>query len=137
VPDTLNEARFYQQLFCFDEVLHHRVSGPEIEAVVGLPPGAVLELRVLGKPSQPFGRMELVSYEQVVGLDRFVRTVPFATGIIACGVVVKSLDAVLDQLSEAGLPVGPTMSHDTVLGDGRVSRSASPAGLKIDILQLD
>jgi len=137
VPDTLNEARFYQRVFAFDEVLHHRVSGPEIEAVVGLPPGAALELRMLGKASQPFGRMELVSYEQIEGLDRFTRTEPFATGIISCGFVVESLDAVLSQLSADGLAVGASMSFDTMLGRGLATRAVSPAGLKLDLIQLD
>jgi len=137
VPDTLDEARFYQRLFALDEVLHHRVSGPEIEAVVGLPAGAVLELRVVGKESQPFGRMELVSYEQIDGFDRFARTEPFATGIISCGFLVESLDAALDRLSEAGLAIGASIFCETVLGNGRVSRTASPGGLKLDLVQLD
>jgi hypothetical protein len=81
--------------------------------------------------------MELVSYEQIDGFDRFARTQPFATGILSCGFLVESLDAVLDQLSEEGLAIGASICCETVLGNGRVSRTASPAGLKIDLVQLD
>jgi catechol 2,3-dioxygenase-like lactoylglutathione lyase family enzyme len=137
VPDTVKEALFYQRLLGLDEVLYHRVSGPEIEAVVGLPPGAALELRILGRATEPFGRMELVSYGQIAGLDRFARTEPFATGVLSCGFVVSSMDAMLDQLSEHALPIGASMQFDTLLGAGRVSRTISPAGLKLDLIQLD
>ena len=40
VPDGRAEANFYRSVFELDEVMHHRITGPAIEQVVGLPPGA-------------------------------------------------------------------------------------------------
>ena len=136
VPDTLPEAQFYQQLFSLNELLHHRVSGPEIEAVVGLPKGAALELRMLGKTTQPFGRMELVSYEGIQGVNRFDRTVPFATGVISCAFIVPLLAATVASLEARALSVGSTGRFNTLLGEADVVRTTSPAGMKIDLLQL-
>lgn len=136
VPDTAPEANFYRTLFGWEELLHHRVSGPEIEAVVGLPPGAALELRMMGKPDEPFGRMELVSYERLPGENRFARTQPFATGVIACGCVVESLDDTIAVLAQEGLTVGAVIEGETLLGSGRVVRAQSPAGMKLDLLEV-
>lgn len=136
VPDTLPESQFYQQLFSLDELLHHRVSGPEIEAVVGLPKGAALELRMLGKTIEPFGRMELVSYEGIQGVNRFNRTVPFATGVISCAFIVPLLAKTVAGLEALALPVADAGRFNTVLGEADVVRTTSPAGMKIDLLQL-
>ncbi|MDG2156120.1 MAG: VOC family protein [Gammaproteobacteria bacterium] len=136
VPDTLPESQFYQQLFSLDELLHHRVSGPEIEAVVGLPKGAALELRMLGKTIEPFGRMELVSYEGIQGVNRFNRTVPFATGVISCAFIVPLLAKTVAGLEVLALPVADAGRFNTVLGEADVVRTTSPAGMKIDLLQL-
>ena len=136
VPDTLPESQFYQQLFSLDELLHHRVSGPEIEAVVGLPKGAALELRMLGKTIEPFGRMELVSYEGIQGVNRFNRTVPFATGVISCAFIVPLLAKTVAGLEALALPAADAGRFNTVLGEADVVRTTSPAGMKIDLLQL-
>ncbi len=131
VPDTVPEADFYRQVFGLDEVLYHRVSGPEIEAVVGLPKGAALELRMLGKASEPFGRMELVSYEGIDGANRFERTVAGATGVISCGFVVDDINSVAAKLETSDFG-----EQQTLLGAARVMRAESPAGMKLDLLQL-
>jgi catechol 2,3-dioxygenase-like lactoylglutathione lyase family enzyme len=136
VPDTLPEAQFYQQLFSLDEVFHHRISGPEIEAMVGLPKGAALELRMLGKATEPFGRMELVSYEGIQGVNRFERTVPFATGVISCAFIVPLLAATIAGLEVRALPVSTTGRFNSLLGEADVVRTTSPAGMKIDLLEL-
>ncbi|MDG1462300.1 MAG: VOC family protein [Gammaproteobacteria bacterium] len=131
VPDTVPEGNFYRDVFGWDEVLHHRVSGPEIEALIGLPKGAALELRMLGKASEPFGRMELVSYEGIEGMNRFERTVAGATGVITCSIVVEDIDSVAAKLETSDFG-----EQQTMLGAARVMRSESPAGMKLDLLQL-
>lgn len=136
VPDTLSESHFYQQLFSLDELLHHRVSGPEIEAVVGLPKGSTLELRMLGKTIEPFGRMELVSYEGIQGVNRFNRTVPFATGVISCAFIVPLLAKTVAGLEALALPVADAGRFNTLLGEANVVRTTSPAGMKIDLFEL-
>jgi len=134
VPDTKAEANFYRDIFEFDELMHHRIAGPGIEAAAGLPVGTTLDMRLLGKPDQLFGRMELISYEGVSGEDRFQRAVPPATGILRCGIRVSSVTAIDQRMGHApaaGFPVAAT-----IFGHVRILPVQSPAGLVIDVLEV-
>jgi len=134
VPDTLPEAEFYRELFGFDELLHHRLSGPEIEAVVGLPPGAALELRMLGRQDSPFGRVELVSYEGAPGANLFAKAHPPATGILGGGFVAAAADGFLQRAEALSLAVHDRGECATVLGNYRVYKATTPAGFGFCVL---
>jgi len=137
VEDTVSEANFYKHNFDFDEIMHHKLSGPDIETAIGLPSGTALHMRLCGKENNMFGRMELISYEGLTGKNRFELAQPPATGILRCGFIVNSLDEMAAKADiNKQLVVGP-ISIETILGNGQVLKIESPAGLKIDILELN
>ncbi len=135
VSSTLNESKFYQDIFSFDEIMHRRITGSGIEAAVGLPKGSALDMRLCGSPDNMFGRMELVAYEGLSGENRFPRAVPPATGILRCGFRTDRLDELLKRVELQGTPVGRMFEIDAIFGAGRIVEFASPAGLQIEVIQ--
>lgn len=83
VDDVDGEAAFYADEFGLEELAHHRLSGPEVERMIGLPPGSGLDIRILGEATKPLGQMELITYTGVAGEDLYPRAVAPATGILA------------------------------------------------------
>lgn len=134
VPDTEAEAAFYQRVFGHELLLHHRITGPEIEAVVGLPPGAALDMRLTGAADELLGRMELVSYEGIAGRNLFAAARAPATGSLAARFRVDDLDAFM-----AGANAGDmTVSDDLTLlfGGCRLAQFQSPAGFSVEAYEL-
>lgn len=135
VPDTRSEAGFFQRTFGFRDIMHHRITGPGIEAAVGLPPGAALDMRLLGREHDLFGRLELIQYEGATGEDRFSRAVPPACGTLHCGIAVPSLARAVDRARAAGARVSERGNCRTLFGDGPMALVESPAGLRIELFQ--
>lgn len=133
VPDTGAEAEFYREVLGLDEVMHHRITGPGIEEVVGLPPGAALDMRLMGRDGKLFGRMELIAYEGITGFDRFGLARAPALGALGCGFSVDSVRAVCRRARRAGLDVQEYGALDTILARGDKAVLRSPAGLRIEI----
>lgn len=135
VPDTDTEAAFYRALFDFDELMHHRLSGTAIEQAVGAPAGTVLDMRLLGRPDQFFGRVELIAYEGCAGRDRFSTARPPATGILGCGFRVDSLEETAARADAAGQAVSRLGPVDTLYAAGACGLLYSPAGLRIELYE--
>ncbi|HJP05347.1 MAG: hypothetical protein CL799_01970 [Chromatiales bacterium] len=135
VPGTLIESRFYQDVFGYDEIMHHRITGPGIEEAAGLPKGTALDMRLCGSEDNLFGRMELIEYEGLLGENRFRRAVPPATGILRCGFIVESLDDVVTRASGMSIDVKHSGDVDAIFGNGAMALLNSPAGLQIEVLQ--
>jgi len=133
VRDTRAEADFYREVFELDEVMHHRITGPGIEEVVGLPRGAALDMRLMGRAGKMFGRMELIAYEGLTGFDRFGLARAPALGTLGCGFAVDSVQAVCARARSAGLDVEEHGAVETILGCGDRAILHSPAGLRIEI----
>lgn len=136
VPDTRVESRFYQDVFGLDEIMHHRITGPEIERAVGLPAGSALDMRLLGKQDNMFGRMELIEYVGISGEDRFRRARPPATGILRCVYSVASLDEFVVRARGAGVQTTERRPVDAIFGAGQIVALNSPAGLTIEVMQI-
>ena len=137
VEDTVSEANFYKHTFGFDEIMYHKLNGASIETAIGLPSGAALHMRLCGKESNMFGRMELISYEGLTGKNRFKLAQPPATGILRCGFIVNSLNEMTAKADINEQRVAGPLSIETIFGHGQVLQIESPAGLKIDILELN
>ena len=136
VPDVDREEIFYQELFGMQKILTHKLSGPEIEVAAGLPAGTVLDLHLLGGPDNIFGRMELIEYVGVNGDNRFAHAVPPATGILRCGFLVESLDEFAALARSHDVQMDESLSVDAIFGRGKLLRLRSPAGLRLEILEL-
>jgi catechol 2,3-dioxygenase-like lactoylglutathione lyase family enzyme len=135
VDDTVGEATFYRQLFGMTDIMHHRIAGPEIESAAGLPPGTVLDMRLLGRPESLFGRMELIAYEGISGANRFVRAVPPATGILRCGFRISSLGVFAEQAAAHGFAIRQQVQVHTLFGHASIACCRSPAGLELELCE--
>jgi catechol 2,3-dioxygenase-like lactoylglutathione lyase family enzyme len=134
VPDAEQEACFYKQLFGFDEILRHELSGAALEMAAALPKGTVLDLHLLGHPGNLFGRMELIEYKGVQGVNRFERAVPPATGILRCGFKINALEPFIARLEQQGIPISGRFQVDTIFGNSLILMLESPAGLKLQLM---
>ncbi len=133
VGDGAVEAEFFQSVLGLPLVMAHRLTGPEIEQMVGLPPGAGLDMRLLGSRRSPFGRIEIVRYEGVDGEDRYARARPPATGALGVVFMARDLAPIRTAAARAGRAVTEHGEVRTIFGEGRVLGLRSPAGLRIEI----
>ncbi len=135
VPDTEVEGAFYAELFDLDELMHHRITGPAIEQAVGLPKGSALIMRLMGRETEMFGRMELIQYEGLTGTDRFPRAKAPALGTLHCRFQVDSVEAVIERAGRAGAAVRHYGSIQTIFGSSRAAAVNSPAGLRVEVFE--
>jgi catechol 2,3-dioxygenase-like lactoylglutathione lyase family enzyme len=132
VSDTIEEAGFYRDVFDLDEVMHHRITGAAIEKAVGLPAGAALDMRLMGREKHIFGRMELISYQGLAGLNRFPLARAPALGTLHCGFAVDSVPETLEKARRAGLVASEFEDIETIFGTGHMGVFQSPAGLRVE-----
>jgi catechol 2,3-dioxygenase-like lactoylglutathione lyase family enzyme len=131
VPDPDAEERFYTSLLGLLPLHKHVLRGPEIEAMVGLPPGAGLDVRVLGSPDEAFGRVELVHYQGVAGANLYPRARPPARGALHSSFTVPALPPVRKRALAMGLAVDERGSPGALDGSGPVVAFTTPAGLRV------
>lgn len=136
VPDTAAEADFYRTLLGLDELLHHRITGPAIEQVVGLPPGAALDMRLLGDADQCYGRVELIAYEGIAGRNLYPRARPPAVGILGCRFRTDDLAGLRGRAAANGLTVAECGRFDLIFGCADIATATSPAGMPLEIFSL-
>ncbi len=132
--DNTREANFLQQVLGLKEMSHNRFSGPSIEKTVGLPAGAALDIRIMGSPDSDFGRLEIVQYEGAKGTNLYPKAVPPARGMLGVTYVVTDLAPILERGKAYGIKDHGRVR--SILGEGRMASVTSPAGLRIDIVQL-
>lgn len=121
VPDADAECEFYQSAFGLEMIIHKYLDGPEIEKMIGLPPGAGLDMRVMGHPDQWLGRVEIIQYRGAAGDNRYPLAKPPATGFLSLTYLKSDL---LSQPSQA-----------EQLPDNRGLALSTPAGMQIDVLE--
>lgn len=131
-PDNTREAAFLTRLLGLEDIAHNRFGGPEVEKTIGLPPGASLDVRILGDSARPFGRVELVQYEGVVSENRYPRARAPARGQLSLTFFTADLAPWLagerGAVSDLGAGAG-------IYGAGRIVTATTPAGLRIDIVE--
>jgi catechol 2,3-dioxygenase-like lactoylglutathione lyase family enzyme len=133
VPDAEAETFFYRNVLGMATTIELQLGGPAIEAAAGLPPGARLDLRVFGDPSEPLGRVEIIEYQQLEGEDLYPRTKPPATGILHLNYQVKDLAAIRTRLDTAKISITEHGALSTLYGSGPILSVHSPAGFHIEI----
>lgn len=132
-PDNQREAAFLQRLLGLQELMHNRFSGPSVEKTIGLPPGASLDVRILGDGKRPFGRVELVQYEGVVSENRYSLARAPSRGQLSITYFVADLSPWLarargGEIADLGRGAG-------IYGGGRMATITTPAGLRIDVVE--
>ena len=137
VPSAADEKAFYVNLLGLDILSDNILKGPEIERMVGLPPGAGLDVSVLGHDHEHFGRIEIVDYQGVEGANRYPQAKPKALGTLHVSYMTSDLTSLRARLAGAGIAVTDYGPVTTLFGTGPAIAFASPAGLRIEAHQRD
>lgn len=132
--DNVREATFFQSLMGMSQISYNRLAGPEVEKTIGLPPGAGLDIRILGDPNNEFGKLEIVQYEGVKSNNLYPRAKPPARGMLSITYIVDDLSSLLSRGATLGIVDHGNVA--TVLGTGRMATVTSPAGLRVDLLEV-
>jgi len=132
-PDNGREAQYLRQVLGLEELMHNQFSGPSIERTIGLPPGASLDVRILGDARRAFGRIELVQYRGVTSENRYPRARAPSRGQLSVTYFVDDLARWLappraDAVTDLGRGAG-------IYGPGRMATLSTPAGLRIDLVE--
>ena len=112
----------------------NRLTGPAIEKMVGLPPGAALEVTLLGTGG-PYGRIELVHYDGVQARDFTADARPPRAGMLQVAFRVPDLDAASEALRQHGLQefAGPVECLDPVGSPARAASFLHNSGLLLEL----
>jgi catechol 2,3-dioxygenase-like lactoylglutathione lyase family enzyme len=132
-PDLAAEAVFWREQLGLETTLEFLLAGPQVERMVGLPPGAGLDLRVYGDPAEPLGRIELIEYQRARGEDRYPRALPPATGLLHATWRVPDLAPLRQRLAAAGVAVTGQGELSALFGSGPVLACRSPAGFRVEL----
>ena len=118
VPDADAEKRFLRDVLQFDKLNDNILDGPEIERMVGLPPGAGLDVSIWGRAAVSFGGLEPIEYQGVQGDNRYPRAVPGARGVLHVSYVIDDAQPLLARLTAHGVEFDDRGSGDTLIADG-------------------
>ena len=135
VPDSDTEKAFFQSIFQLEKLNDNILSGPEIERMIGLPPGAALDVSIWGKPGLSFGGIEIIEYQDVRGANLYPRAVPKSLGILHITYVVPSSTGLRARLAAQQVPIADHGELQTLVASGQVHSFSSPAGLGIYIYE--
>lgn len=91
-------------------------------------------VRLLGARDSRYGRLALVDYGAESERDLHARAAPPARGILGVTYVVPDLGPILARGRAAGIADHGEVR--SILGDGRMASVSTPAGLRIDFVQL-
>ncbi|RMF96263.1 MAG: VOC family protein, partial [Gammaproteobacteria bacterium] len=133
VGDADAEAAFLRDALELEFIIGDLLFGPEVERMIGLPPGAGLDFRVFGDPEEPLGRIEIVEYQRTAGEDRYTRARPPARGLLLAGWRCADLAPLRARLAGLGVTVTEHGEIDAIYGHGEVISFASPAGFRIEV----
>jgi len=135
VPDAEAEKAFYRDIFELDLLSDNILKGPEIEKMIGLPPGSALNVSIWGSPDNDFGRMELIEYQGARGKDLYPRAKPKALGILRVAYQAQDLPAFQQTLSANDIAFEKADDATTLFATGAMVSVISPAGMQIDVYQ--
>lgn len=133
VPDAAAEKEFFANVMQFDKLNDNLLKGPEIERMVGLPPGAGLDVSIWGRQGNDFGEVEIIEYQGVSGNDLYPLARPKALGILHISYEVDDLNLMLGRLQAHEVAVTDHGVVATLIGEGRVVSFQTPAGLRIEL----
>ena len=135
VPDAEAETKFYQDVLGLPLNFIHRLDGPHIERMIGLPPGGAVEMRMLGSLDVHAGRIELACYHGVRGENRYPLAQPPALGTLHAVFFSQALPEIARRAAHAGVPVQRHEYIETIFSAGPVLTLYTPAGLRLEIHQ--
>lgn len=130
-PDNLRESSYYQSLLGLEQISHNQFGGPSVEKTIGLPPGAKLDIRIMGDSTIDYGRIEIVQYGGVQSRNLYPLAKPPARGMLSVTYFVPEVESILAR--GASLGVRDLGEVDGVYGRGHLVTATTPAGLRLDL----
>jgi catechol 2,3-dioxygenase-like lactoylglutathione lyase family enzyme len=132
VPDAERERDFYRTMLEL-EILHDNVlQGPEVEAMIGLPPGVALHASVWGQPDEPMGQIEVIEYRGAAGDNLFPRARPKALGVLHVSFESPNVTSLRQRLAAAGIAFAEHGQTSTLATTGDTISFLTPAGMRIE-----
>lgn len=135
VPDAPAEKAFFEEVMQLDKLNDNLLDGPEIERMVGLPPGAGLDVSIWGRAGNHFGEIEIIEYQGVSGRNLYPLARPRALGILHISYVLDDAAALRARLRDRGTAVTDHGRVETIVGAGHVVSFQTPAGLHIEVYE--
>ncbi len=133
VPDADAEQQFWMNAVGLEQISANLLSGPEVERMVGLPPGSGLDVRIVGDPKNDYGGIEIIEYQGVEGRNLYPLAHPPALGNLHVNYIVQDLGPLRVRLSAAGTAFNDHGAVDTIFGSGRSISFDTPAGLRVEV----
>ncbi|MGB8326328.1 MAG: VOC family protein, partial [Steroidobacteraceae bacterium] len=128
--DIAREREFFRYVFRLEPLATYRLGGAAASTLVS----TGRDVTVLGNGLSRYGQLELVRYDQGPGRNLYARARPPARGMLSITFVVPDLTPILERGRSFGLrELGRVRS---ILGEGRMAQITSPAGLRIDVVEL-
>ena len=135
VPDAPAEKAFFAEVMQLDKLNDNLLKGPEIERMVGLPPGSGLDVSIWGRTGNHLGEIEIIEYQGVTGRNLYPLARPKALGILHVGYVVNDAASIRKRLRESGTTLTEHGAVRTMTGEGNVISFQTPAGLRIEVYE--
>ncbi|MEZ5564502.1 MAG: hypothetical protein R3F24_02850 [Gammaproteobacteria bacterium] len=131
VPDAELEKTFYASVLGLEKLMQNILEGPEVEAMIGLPPGAALDASIWGNPGDALGQVEIIEYRGVRGANLYPRAQPPATGILQIAFKTANLSGLRRRLHDSGTVRVEHGTVETLAMRGDTLSFTTPAGLKV------
>ncbi len=133
VGDAEKEKYFYQDIIGLEILSNNILDGPDIEKMIGLPPGSALDVSIWGEKESHLGQIEIIDYRGVEGTDLYPRAKPKSLGILHVSYTVRDLGKFQDRLEQAGLDFSRHGRVNILPASGEAIHFYSPAGLRIEV----
>ncbi|MGI9343383.1 MAG: VOC family protein [Gammaproteobacteria bacterium] len=137
VPDAERERDLYQTVLGLEKLHDNVLQGPEVEAMIGLPPGVALHASVWGQPDEPMGQIEVIEYRGADGDNLFPRARPKALGVLHVSFEYPSIALLRQQLAAAGVEFVEHGLTSTLTTSGDTISFLTPAGMRIEVTGTD
>lgn len=137
VPDFDAEISFFRDMMQMDETNHNILKGPEIEKMVGVPPGTALNIGIWGRKGvKKLADIEIIEYQGVEGTNLYPLAKPKALGVLHLNYFCEDASALRERLKANGTAIVDHSPVESPFVTARAFSFKSPAGLTLYIFQV-
>lgn len=132
--DYKTEVDTLQRLLGVQQIRGLHLRGPEIEKIIGLPPGGGLDGGYFGDPDETQGNVQFSQYSGALSSEnRYPRAKAPARGMLSLTYFVNDLSPWLAQAGKGEIiDLG---NGAGIYGPGRMVTFTTPAGLRVDVVE--
>jgi len=134
VPNVAQEKLFYHDILGLELLADNFFEGTDIERMIGLPPGAGLDVSIWGQEGEREAQLELVEYTGVNGDTRFsLATLPNCGLHQVCFKTPHASEIAAKAKSSNNIVIYRGELH-TLAVSGECWSIYTPAGMRIDVM---